>query len=214
MPRNRKDNQPFACGRTFCPAAVRVLWAEHGIPVRQMAAPLGVTGTAIRYLATLLGIRDERPRRPVFVYSRKAFIAAWNDKTLTRTQVAERFGMSSCSAGSHAAALGLEKRNGGSLPPVWCKDFGAMWTAGVRTADIATLHRCHASTVHKQAKKEGLPPRPRLYRGIPLSHYRAALAEEVLLQRMTASARTTQLAYEITGREPRRHFDIIKRLAA
>lgn len=214
MPRNRKDDDPFPCGRTFCPAALRVLWGEPDISVRQMQAPLGVTSTAIRYLANLLGIRDQRPRRPIFAYSRKAFAEAWNDKSLTRAQVAERFGMMPANAGEHAAALGLPKRKGGTLSPIWRDDFAAMWTAGVKTADIAALHRCNDSTVHVRAQKEGLPRRQRLFKGIPLSHYRAALAEEILLKRMTASSRITQLAFEITGRETQRHFQYLKELAA
>ena len=36
--------------------------------------PRAVTGTAIRYRADLLGIRNQRSRRAIYAYSRKAFI--------------------------------------------------------------------------------------------------------------------------------------------
>ena len=214
MPRNTKDDPKLPCGLTFCPAALRVLWADPGISVRKMERPLGVTGTAIRYRADLLGIRNQRSRRAIYAYSRKAFIETWNDRSLTRSQVAERFGMTSHSAGRHAAALGLKGRPGGRGHVTWRSDFSAMWLAGVRTADIATLHRCDDSTVHVQARKQGLEHRPHRFKGIPLSRYRAALAETRLAENMALSARVTTLAFEITGRETRRHFVELKRLVA
>lgn len=214
MPRNTKDDPPFACGFTFCAAFVRIMWPESDIALARSAAAAGVTENALRYRADRLGILEERRKRRKYLYSRLRFKQLWEDHSLSRNDIAEILGMPPDVVGDHAKANGLRPRNGGFKKIIWAEDFTAMWVAGVRTEEIARQHYCDPAAVRMEAVRRDLERRRMAFKGIPMAHYRASIAEAMLARAMARDARTTQLAFEATGRQTLTHWAELRRIAA
>lgn len=215
MPRNTKDDPPFACGFTFCAAFVRIMWPEADIALARSAAVSGVTENAIRYRAERLGIMGARPKtRRKYAYSKRRFKQLWEDHSLSRKEIAEILDMPPDVVGDHAKAMGLKPRNGGFKKVIWCEDFTAMWVEGVRTEEIARQHYCDPAAVRMEAVRRDLERRRIAFKGIPMSHYRASIAEAALARAMARDARTTQLAFEATGRQTLTHWAELRRIAA
>jgi hypothetical protein len=211
----RKLNVKHDCGRRFCAPVVRMLWPEKAMTVAHIAHVSGVTEASVFRWADELAITGQRPARRKTRFSRAAFIEAWNDTTLNVDMAAERLGMKryTCSRYAHIMGLGQKVYHGrkAKLP----EDFNAMWIAGVSKHEIAQACGISFGTVCLHVRYRKLPPRPMGARvKMTLAEFRAMQAEERLAKRMAESARVTTLAYEITGRETRRHFVELKRLVA
>jgi hypothetical protein len=208
MPRDYAA-KPQPCGLKFCPVPLRILWPDLAFEQKQIGAIYGVGGEMSSKRAEALGIFDQRPAtRRKAVYSRKRFESIWTDLTITKSQAAALIGLHPHVCARHARRMGIKARPLASKIIIWPEDFNAMWDEGVSTQAIARVCKCHPETAGHEAKRRGLVRRDSQFRA------KVTLAEFRLLRAMKESARTTQLAYEITGRETRRHFAEIKRLAA
>lgn len=150
---------PMPCGPYFCPAALRMLWPVKAIRVAGIGAIYGCGISEIERRAHKQGIFDQRPHRRVMVYSPAAFRAAWADPDLTMEAIAERFGMLYEICSLHARRLGLPPRRGGAPRAVFGPGFDTIWRAGVKTAVMATLYRCHPDTVLREAARRKLKNR-------------------------------------------------------
>ncbi len=211
----RKLQGKQACGRRFCAPVMRMLWPEKAMSVVHIAHVSGVTAASVFRWAEELEITGQRQARRKTRFSRTAFIEAWNDTTLNVDMAAERLGMKryTCSRYAHIMGLGQKVYHGrkAKLP----EDFNAMWLAGVSKNEIAKVCGISFGTVCLHVRHRKLPPRPNGARvKITLAEFRLMQAEELLAKRMAESARISTLAFEITGRETRRHLAEIKRLAA
>lgn len=208
MPRNYRA-KPQPCGLKFCPAPLRILWPDMAFEQKAIGAIYGICGEMTSKRAEALGIHDQRPpTRRKAIYSRKRFEKIWTDLTITRGQAAALIGLHPDVCARHAKRMGIKARPMAVKIIFWPEDFNAIWDAGVSTQEIARASKCCGETVLTEARRRKLSHRDARFRA------KVSLAEYRLARAMAADARTTQLAFEITGRETRRHFSDIKRLAA
>ena len=208
MPRDYAA-KPHVCGFTFCPSVLRMLWPDPAFRHVDIAQIFDRCDTLIPRWAEGMGIYDQRPiNRRKAAYSARRFREIWTDHSISRAEAARRIGLHPAVCARHAQRLGIPPRQNPTHFIAIPEDFNDMWRAGVSTQEIAKVTRCCGETVLKVAQRRGLGGRN--------THFRAkiTLVEYRLARAMAADARRTQLAYEITGREPRKHLAALKRLAA
>ena len=123
--------------------------------------------------------------------SRAAFVAMWNDPTVTTDEIAARFGMHRSSVTPYGQRLKLPPRKGGAKPKVCREAFTALWLAKVGTAEIARSLGVSRNYTGLLARSYGLPPRRQGARdNISLEDYRQLQLREAL----AVSARETEAA--------------------
>lgn len=121
---------------------------------------------------------------------RAAFVAMWNDQTVTTDQIAARFGMHRSTVSTYGQRIGLPPRKTGAKVKVCEATFAALWHASVATSEIAAaMGMCRTHTTYL-ARRLGLPKRQGKRQVISLADYRAGLLREA----MAASARETKAA--------------------
>lgn len=126
--------------------------------------------------------------------SRAAFIAMWNDPTLTTTEIAAKFGIHRSSVTPYGQRLGLPRRKDGAKRKVCVKTFTALWLAGVTTADIAVALHMSQNYTGTLAANLGLPQRRKGTRDVcslddyRASQMRAAMADTARREQAAAKA--------------------------
>ena len=207
MPRNYRAEK-LSCGSRFCPATLRMLWPIKAIRICDIAPIFDVGLAEVIRRAEEIGIDDQRPRRRTTRISAVRLRAIWMDPSTSLQQKAERANMLPRTLQKLAKAALFPPLKTGRQPTVFPDDFDEMWLAGVATSDIARLCNACGSTVTAEVRKR------KLRRRAAGDKAKTTLAEFRLARSMAASARVTQLAFEITGRETKRHFQYLKELAA
>lgn len=208
MPRDYAAN-PQPCGLKFCPIPIRILWPDTAFKQKAIGVIYGIGGEMTAKRAEALGVFAQRPAtRRKAVYSRKRFEKIWTDLTITKSQAAALIGLHPTVCARHAKRMGIKARPTAAKIITWPSDFNTMWEDGVATAVIARVCNCNPETVGNEARRRKLVPRHHQFRTkITLGEYR-------LRKAMKESARVTQLAYEITGRQTVTHVKLLKRMAA
>jgi hypothetical protein len=126
---------------------------------------------------------------------RAAFIAMWNDPTVTTDQIATRFKMHRSSVSDYGQRIGLPPRKRGAKRTVCEATFTALWRADVATTDIAAALGMSRTYTTYLARRLGLPKRQGFRKVISIADYRAAQLREA----MAASATADLAAWEEAG---------------
>jgi hypothetical protein len=122
-------------------------------------------------------------REPIII-SKVAFLALWDDPSLTIKDIASRTGMGVASVGRIARLHGFPKRRMGRPPFVPDERFDAMWIAGVCSESMARYYDVVLSTIWLHARKRRLKTRNR--------GQRALMTVAQFLMRETARAEEAQ----------------------
>ena len=121
---------------------------------------------------------------------RAAFVAMWNDPTVTTDEIAARFTMHRSSVSTYGQRIGLPPRKTGAKRTVCEATFTALWCASVATKDIAAAMGMSRTYTTYLARRLGLPKRQGFRQVISLADYRAAQLREA----MAATAKVEQAA--------------------
>lgn len=160
------DLGEFPCGRTFCPAVLRLLWPVKTIRVGEIAGLTRVTPGSIWRRVEQIGCYDARPKRKKPRYSLTLFRALWADNRLSLAEIGERLGgLHPVNVGEHGRRLGLPPRATGAKPrAIIGPEFAQMWRIGVKTREIARFYGIGQPRVSRIAADLGLelrvPPVP------------------------------------------------------
>ena len=93
-----------------------------------------------------------------------AFVAAWNDRSISRLEIASRFGMAPSHLHRTATRLNLQPRGrptDWAIPPVRQAAFRTDWLSNETASRIARKYRVSISTASATAARMGLPPKKR-----------------------------------------------------
>ena len=188
---------------------MRILWPCDDIRIAAPAAIMNVALSEVTRRAERLGILNQRTRRKTVRVSMTRLREVWADKSIVGLEAkGAALNMSKRTAQKIAKDAGLPNLPQGRFFIPMPKDFDALWLAGVYTKDIAVLAKCSTSRIAAEVRTRNLQRRKSGERG------KISLVEYRLLQAMTRDARTTQLAFEATGRQTITHWAELRRIAA
>lgn len=145
------------CGRRFCAAAYRIVWAEDDWTMDQAAAAIGHCKTSIHRAGEMLDLPPRPRSRPAKRLSRHSVLKAWMSEDMDTLTAAASIGVAAHVLRYHAMKvykLGPKPVKGADLARTKpCRWFRHMWDFNVSAASIADHMGCKESTVHHIAER-------------------------------------------------------------
>lgn len=162
-----------ACGKGYCPAAVRMVWGVHEWTLPVAAEAIGRRQTTLLRSAEKLGL-DRRPRqRSDTKVSISRLKSLWADESIPLRCIAEMVGKSHDAIQKIAIAMNFPKRKGGPKPFIHIPEsFNDMWLYGVSTHAMSKMIGCAQGSISRTAKQRKLPLRyGKRTRGLTIDEY-------------------------------------------